>query len=114
MQTKVILFSVTLVTFSIRTSSALTANLGLRGSNAPLPPGGQFGKFITRINELHCNSTLYAHVAFTTFSSALRTLRRMLKQAQEWGLIHTAPKVQLVEEQGRDVLLEPWMEAGER
>jgi len=38
----------------------------------------------------------------------------MLKQAQEWGLIHTAPKVQLVEEQGRDVLLEPWMETGER
>ena len=44
-------------------------------------------------------------------NNALRTLRRMLKQAQEWGLIHTVPKVQLVEEQGRDLLLEPWMEA---
>jgi integrase len=44
-------------------------------------------------------------------NNALRTLRRLLKQAQEWGLIHTVPKVQLVEEQGRDILLEPWMEA---
>ena len=44
-------------------------------------------------------------------NNALRTLRRMLKQAQEWGLIQTAPKVRLVEEQGREILLEPWMEA---
>ena len=44
-------------------------------------------------------------------NNALRTLRRMLKQAQEWRLIHTVPKVQLVEEQGREILLAPWMEA---
>jgi integrase len=44
-------------------------------------------------------------------NNALRTLRRMLKQAQEWRLIHTVPKIQLVEEQGREMMLEPWMEA---
>ena len=44
-------------------------------------------------------------------NNALRTLRRMLKQAQEWGLIYMVPKVQLVEEQSRDTVLEPWMEA---
>jgi integrase len=44
-------------------------------------------------------------------NNALRTLRRMLKQAQEWGLIHTVPKIRLVEEVGREVMLEPWMEA---
>jgi integrase len=44
-------------------------------------------------------------------NNALRTLRRILKQAQEWGLIQTAPKVRLVEEQSRETLLEPWMEA---
>jgi len=44
-------------------------------------------------------------------NNALRTLRRMLKQAQEWRLIQSVPKVQLVEEQGREIVLEPWMEA---
>ena len=44
-------------------------------------------------------------------NNALRTLRRILKQAQEWRLIHTVPKIQLVEEQGREMMLEPWMEA---
>jgi integrase len=44
-------------------------------------------------------------------NNALRTLRRMLKQAQEWGMIQSVPKVRLVEEQGRETLLEPWMEA---
>ena len=44
-------------------------------------------------------------------NNALRTLRRMLKQAQEWALIHTVPKIRLVEELGREIMLEPWMEA---
>ena len=44
-------------------------------------------------------------------NNALRTLRRMLKRAQELKLIQSAPKVQLVEEQGRETMLEPWMEA---
>ena len=44
-------------------------------------------------------------------NNALRTLRRMLKRGQEWGLIHTVPKIRLVEEPGREIMLEPWMEA---
>ena len=42
--------------------------------------------------------------------NALRTLRRMLKKAQEWQLLSTVPIVKLVEEQGREELIEPWME----
>jgi len=34
----------------------------------------------------------------------------MLKKAQEWQLLHTVPIVKLVEEQGREELIEPWME----
>jgi site-specific recombinase XerD len=33
------------------------------------------------------------------------------EQAQEWRLIHTVPKIHVVEEQGREMMLEPWMEA---
>src|SRR5437667_5271181 len=43
-------------------------------------------------------------------NNALRTLRRMLKKAQEWQLLSTVPIVKLVEEQGREKLIEPWME----
>ena len=43
-------------------------------------------------------------------NNALRTLRRMLKKAQEWQLLSTLPIVKLVEEQGREELIEPWME----
>jgi integrase len=41
---------------------------------------------------------------------ALRTLRRMLGKAAEWGLIARAPKVALAKEVGRQELIEPWME----
>jgi len=34
----------------------------------------------------------------------------MLKKAQEWQLLSTVPIVKLVEEQGREELIEPWME----
>ena len=34
----------------------------------------------------------------------------MLKKAQEWQLLSTVPIVKLVEEQGREALIEPWME----
>jgi integrase len=44
-------------------------------------------------------------------NNALRTLRRMLRKAHKDRLIQTVPKVILVEEQERQVLLEPWMEA---
>src|SRR5881392_2903827 len=43
-------------------------------------------------------------------NNALRTLRRMLKKAHEWQLLSTVPIVKLVEEQGREELIEPWME----
>jgi integrase len=43
-------------------------------------------------------------------NNALRTLRRMLKKAQEWELVSTVPIVKLVEEYGREELIEPWME----
>jgi integrase len=37
---------------------------------------------------------------------ALRTLRRMLGKAAEWGLIAGAPKVKLVKEQGRSAIID--------
>ncbi len=43
-------------------------------------------------------------------NNALRTLRRMLKKAHEWQLLSTVPVVKLVEEYGREELMEPWME----
>lgn len=43
-------------------------------------------------------------------NNALRTLRRMLKKAKEWDLIAATPVVKLVEEHGREHLIEPWME----
>jgi hypothetical protein len=54
-------------------------------------------------------------------NNALRTLRRMLKKAQDWSLIGNVPVIKLVDECGREQLIEPWMEqallnvtAGER
>jgi len=43
-------------------------------------------------------------------NNALRTLRRMLKKAQEWQLLSAVPVVKLMEEQDREQLIEPWME----
>ena len=43
-------------------------------------------------------------------NNALRTLRRMLKKAHEWQLLSMVPLVKLVEEHGREQLIEPWME----
>ena len=43
-------------------------------------------------------------------NNALRTLRRMLKKAHEWQLLSVVPVVKLVEEHGRDELIELWME----
>jgi integrase len=44
-------------------------------------------------------------------NNALRTLRRMLNKAHEWEMIRSVPIVKLVEEHGREELIEPWMEA---
>src|SRR5258708_2387555 len=43
-------------------------------------------------------------------NNAVRTLRRMLKKAQEWQLLSAVAVVKLMEEQGREQLIEPWME----
>jgi integrase len=43
-------------------------------------------------------------------NNALRTLRHMLQKAHEWRLIPSVPGVKMVEESGRDQILEPWME----
>src|SRR5258708_20159032 len=43
-------------------------------------------------------------------NNALRTLRRMLKKAQEWQLLSAVPVGKLMEEQGREQFIEPWME----
>jgi site-specific recombinase XerD len=42
-------------------------------------------------------------------NNALRTLRRMLKKAHEWQLLSVVPIVKLVEEHGREELIEPLM-----
>jgi integrase len=43
-------------------------------------------------------------------NNALRTLRRMLRKAHEWELISRVPIIKMVEEEGREELIEPWME----
>lgn len=42
---------------------------------------------------------------------ALRTLRRMLGKAAEWGLIVAAPRVKLLKEEGRSALIDNDMQA---
>jgi site-specific recombinase XerD len=46
----------------------------------------------------------------STTNKALRTLRHMLHKATGWGLIANVPVIRLVEEFGRESLIEPWME----
>jgi len=40
-------------------------------------------------------------------NNALRTLRRMLGKAVEWGLIRTAPRIRLLKEYGRSAIIDP-------
>jgi len=61
--------------------------------------------------ERHHIAALAVGTSPANTNNALRTLRRMLKQAEAWGLIQTVPKIRLVEEHGRDLILELWMEA---
>src|SRR5450755_4683549 len=68
------------------------------------------GRRIDHIESDHISALVVGSSPANT-NNALRTLRRMLKRAQEWKLIQAVPKVQLVEEQGREIMLEPWMEA---
>jgi integrase len=43
-------------------------------------------------------------------NNALRTLRHMLRKAREWELLDSTPTIRMVEEAGREQLIEPWME----
>ncbi len=43
-------------------------------------------------------------------NNALRTLRRMLRKAYEWEQLSRVPIIKMVEEEGREELIEPWME----
>lgn len=42
---------------------------------------------------------------------ALRTLRRMLGKATEWGMLQTPPRIKLLKEQGRETMIDPETEA---
>src|SRR4029077_13636124 len=42
---------------------------------------------------------------------ALRTLRRMLRKATEWNVIQSCPRIKLLKERGRDMLIDPATEA---
>ena len=42
---------------------------------------------------------------------ALRTLRRMLRKATEWNLLQSCPRIKLLKERGRDMLIDPMTEA---
>ena len=66
------------------------------------------GMKLDRITADHALTVEGSSAANT--NNALRTLRRMLKKAHEWQLLSTVPIVKLVEEQGREELIEPWME----
>jgi integrase len=44
-------------------------------------------------------------------NNALRTLRRMLGKAEEWGLLRTAPRIKLLKEYGRSAVIDPESEA---
>ena len=54
-------------------------------------------------------STIEGSSAANT-NNALRTLRRLLKKAHEWQLLSSVPVVKLVEEHGREELIDPCME----
>lgn len=76
-----------------------------------------------RLDRIMADDVLATNVGSSpaNTNNALRTLRRMLKKAQEWNLISIVPVIKLVEEFGREQFIEAWMEqkllivmAGER
>src|SRR6185312_4878830 len=67
------------------------------------------GRRLDQISHDHIASLAVGSSPANT-NNALRTLRRMLKKAHEWELIRSVPRVKLIEEHGREELLEPWME----
>jgi integrase len=43
-------------------------------------------------------------------NAALRTLRRMLGKATDWGMLQTPPRIKLLKEQGREIVIDPQVE----
>jgi len=68
------------------------------------------GRRLDHITQDHIASRAVGSSPANT-NNALRNLRRMLKKAHEWETIRSVPVVKLVEEHGREELIEPWMEA---
>jgi integrase len=68
------------------------------------------GRRLDRITADHI-ALLSVGTSPANTNNALRTLRRMLRKAHEWEVIRSVPVVKLVEEHGREELIEPWMEA---
>jgi integrase len=110
----------TLADFSERFLAWLTA---LPTDRSPKPPTRKYyrvgwqllesTKLISmRLDQITTDDVLAVEVGSSpaNTNNALRTIRRMLKKAQEWGLITTTPVIKLVEEHGREQLIEPWME----
>jgi integrase len=44
-------------------------------------------------------------------NAALRTLRRMLGKATDWGMLQAPPRIKLLKEEGREIIIEPQVEA---
>ena len=110
----------TLADFSERFLAWLTA---LPTDRSPKPPTRKYyrvgwqllesTKLISmRLDQITTDEVLAVEVGSSpaNTNNALRTIRRMLKKAQEWGLITTTPVIKLVEEHGREQLIGPWME----
>ncbi len=72
---------------------------------ASTPIAGMKLDHITADHALTIEGKSAAHT-----NNAVRTLRRMLKKAQVGQRLFGVPGVQLLEEQGREQLSEPWME----
>ena len=110
----------TLAEFSERFLAWLTA---LPTDRSPKPPTRKYyrvgwrllesTKLISmRLDQITTDDVLAVEVGSSpaNTNNALRTIRRMLKKAQEWSLINTTPVIKLVEEHGREQLIGPWME----
>ncbi len=68
------------------------------------------GMKIARITTDEAAVLRFAHSA-SNANMALRTLRRMLGKAAEWGLIAAAPRIKLLKEEGRSAVID---QEGER
>lgn len=64
-----------------------------------------YGMKIAQITTDEAGVLRFAHSAANS-NMALRTLRRMLGKAAEWGLIAAAPRIKLLKEEGRSAVID--------